>query len=147
MSWFNSSSKGRVAVLFCLIVLVVGGGIIAYSMFFAHRATFLKSSYSGTLTMGRCPNGCFSEPMDLLISAQSQGVSISGEVNFHPPPGGINTCSFTGMVLAKQHLAFQCYFEYIANPDNFTGFIYPDGHLAGTVTMKNGIGAGSWNVS
>jgi len=34
-----------------------------------------------------------------------------------------------------------------ANPDNFNGFIYPDGHLAGTVTMKNGIGVDSWNVS
>lgn len=126
MSWFNASSKVRVAVLFCLITLVGGGGIIAYSLFFAHRATFsplLKSSYRGTLTMGICPNGCFSEPMDLLISAQSQGGSISGEVNFHPPPGGINTCSFTGMVTAKNHLAFPCYFEYIANPDDFTGSI------------------------
>jgi hypothetical protein len=113
MSWFNSSSKVRVAVLFCLIILVVGGGIIAYSMFFAHRATFLKSSYSGTLTMG-CPKGCFSEPMDLLISTQSQGGSISGEVHFHPSYGGMNTCSFTGMVLAKKQLAFQCYFNDIA---------------------------------
>ncbi len=151
MFWFNSSNKARVAVLFCLIVLVVGGGIIAYRMLFAHRAAFsplLKSSYSGTLTIGICPNTCFSEPMDILVSAQSQGGSIIGEVNFHPPPGGINTCSFTGMVIAKKHLAFLCYFDGEADPDNFNGFIYPDGHLAGTVTRKNGgVGVASWNVS
>ena len=63
------------------------------------------------------------------------------------PPGGINTCSFTGMVIAKKHLAFQCYFDGEADPDNFNGFIYPDRHLAGTVTMKNSIGVASWNVS
>src|SRR6266699_2366880 len=120
MFWFNSSNKARVAVLFCLIVLVVGGGIIAYRMLFAHRAAFsplLKSSYSGTLTIVICPNTCFSEHMELLVSAQ-------------------------------QHLAFLCCFDGEADPDNFTGFIYPDGHLAGTVTRKNGgVGVASWNVS
>jgi hypothetical protein len=86
--------------------------------------------------------------MELLVSAQSQGGSIIGEVNFHPPPGGINTCSFTGMVIAKKHLAFQCYFDGEANPDNFNGSIYPDGHLAGTVSRINGgVGVASWNVS
>src|SRR5258708_34107125 len=114
-------------------------------MFFAHRATFLKSSYSGTLTMG-CPKGCFSEPMDLLISAQSQGGSISGAVNFHPSYGGINTCSFTGMVIAKKQLFFQCYFIFIANQDNFTGLIIPVGHLQETVPIKIGSGRGSWTL-
>jgi hypothetical protein len=51
------------------------------------------------------------------------------------------------MVIAKKHLAFLCYFDYLANPDNFNGFIYPDGHLAGAVTMKNGVGVAGWNVS
>jgi len=29
----------------------------------------------------------------------------------------------------------------------FNGYIYPDGHLAGTVTRKNSIGVASWKVS
>ncbi len=137
-----------IAVVLGMVILLGGGSFGVYQAFHKTPSVtptpsptpqpaipHLKSSYSGTTTrIDLTPN--YTNPQNWTIDSQDPQGNLT--VTVINPKGYTFSCH--GTVNSAGKMALQCVNDSVSTglPFNFTGAVYPDGHIEGTQVFSDG---------